>query len=160
MNDILGGFFIFLVIAIVAALVAARMKIIKIPSFLLPPDPKCDKGSRMGVSYKPSSNVAPVAIVSKMNEFFDDMKPMLCKNDERSFDKQLAEYKNKTCTQVKDEFNTNIDQMGGFLQMSGSVTSKLKNLNDTLVDSICGSDNKIDETKATILSSDIKGMFC
>jgi hypothetical protein len=165
MNDLLGGFFILLVIAIVSALVLAHLKIITIPAFLLPPVPvpeskpvpKCD--NRLGVSYKPSSNVAPNTIISKMNVFFDDMKPMLCTNS-NEVNKQFSEYNNDTCSQVKEKLSADLTTTGSFFKMSDSVKNKLTDLNNTMVDSVCGSDNKLDMAKATILGSDIKGMFC
>jgi hypothetical protein len=44
--------------------------------------------------------------------------------------------------------------------MSDAMKKSLLDLNNAIIDSVCGSDDKMDVAKAKIVGSDIKGMFC
>ena len=44
--------------------------------------------------------------------------------------------------------------------MSDAMKKSLLELNNAIIDSVCGSDDKLNIAKAKMLGSDIKGMFC
>jgi hypothetical protein len=110
------------------------------------------------MSYKPSSNVAPNNIISKVNVIFDDLKPMLCTNaGVVSKEAEKSKDSGETCTQVKEKLATEINKM---LTIPDAMKKSILDLNNTIVDSVCGSDNKLDVAKLNTVGSDIKGMFC
>jgi hypothetical protein len=65
----------------------------------------------------------------------------------------------KTCSQMKEELATFINKNGLF-EIPERMRQSIIDLNNTAIDSVCGTDDKLDKTKADILGSDIKGMFC
>jgi hypothetical protein len=161
MNDALGWFLIALVILIVLALGLAYLNIIQLPSFLFPSAQTGDCKNRLGMSYKTSSNVAPNTILSKVNTVLDDMKPLLCKNsDIVSKEAEKARDSGETCSQVKKTLATEFNKADSMLTLPDAMKKSIIDLNNTLIDSVCGSDDKLDVTKLNVLGSDIKGMFC
>ena len=118
----------------------------------------CPSSTRVGLAYEPSSNVTPNDIISKVNVVFDDMRPMLCANSQM-VNEELEKESEKTCSQMKEELATSINEPGLF-EIPEGLKKSIIDLNNTAVDSVCGTDDKIDKTKAAILGSDIKGMFC
>ena len=96
-----------------------------------------------------------------MNTVFDDLKPMLCTNAgtvNKQFEK--AQNRDETCTSLKNKLEAQINADNVTPPIPAAVKRSIIDLNNTMVDSVCGSDNKLDEAKANALGSDIKGMFC
>jgi hypothetical protein len=161
MNDILGFFLAIIVCIVILYAGGTYFKIIKPPQFLSFLASTAEQESRVGLSYKPSSNVAPNTIVSKMNMMFDDMKPFLCKNAKLvSEQAEKAEESGETCSQMKKTLAKKMNVKDGMFTVPASMKKSIADFNNTVVDSICGSNNKPDMAKAAIIGSDIKGMFC
>ncbi len=154
MNDIIGWFFILTTIAFMIAFLVYYYK------FKYPPAPvQCP--TRLGLTYKPSSNVAPNNIISKVNTIFDDMKPMLCTNaGVVNKEVEAARDSGETCTQIKEKLAAEFNKADGMITLPPAMKKSILDLNNALIDSVCGSDDKLDVTKLNVLGSDIKGMFC
>jgi hypothetical protein len=96
-----------------------------------------------------------------MNTVFDDLKPMLCTNaGVVSNEVEAAQESGDTCTQIKEKLTAEMNKTDGMITIPAALKRSIIDLNNTMVDSVCGSDNKLDEAKVNALGSDIKGMFC
>ena len=83
---------------------------------------------------------------------------MLCTNSQM-VNEEFEKESEKTCSQMKEELATIINKNGLF-EIPERMRQSIIDLNNTAIDSVCGTDDKLDKTKAAILGSDIKGMFC
>lgn len=89
------------------------------------------------------------------------MKPILCTNSDTVRNEvEAAQQSGETCSQVKENLTAEMNNTDGMITIPDAMKKSIIDLNNTLVDSVCGSDNKIDMAKANVLGSDIKGMFC
>jgi hypothetical protein len=168
MNDIIGILFALAAICFMIAFgvyyqkfTEARDKPVSCPVSSCPVSSCPVASTRLGISYKPSSNTAPNNILSKVNGFLDDMKPMLCTTSgmvNEEFEK--AQEEDSTCTQIKERLAAEFSTVEDMAFMSDDMKKSLLDLNHAIIDSVCGSDDKMDVAKAKIVGSDIKGMFC
>jgi hypothetical protein len=83
----------------------------------------------------------------------------MCKNSNLVNDQvKNAEASGETCSQMK---KTLAEKMkNGMFTVPAGMKKSITDFNNTVVDSICGSNNKPDMIKAASIGSDIKGMFC
>lgn len=165
MNDIIGWIFILATISFMIAFLVYYFRFtykkcpVSTPSSC--PVTSCPASNRLGLTYKSSSNSAPNNIISKVNSVFDDMKPLLCANSE-AVNEQIdaSQYSEDTCSQVKEKMAADVNNPESMITIPEGMKKSILSLNDTIIDSVCGTDNKIDMAKAAIIGSDIKGMFC
>jgi hypothetical protein len=89
------------------------------------------------------------------------MKPMLCANSEAVKEQiDTSQYSGDTCSQVKEKMVAEMNNPESMFTFPEGMKKSILSLNNTIIDSVCGADNKIDMAKAAIVGSDIKGMFC
>jgi len=168
MNDIIGWIFVIASISFMIAFLVYYFRFTykkcTVPAASPCPSTSCPASStttRVGLTYKPSSNVAPNNIISKVNSVFDDMKPMLCANSEAVKEQiDTSQYSGDTCSQVKEKMVAEMNNPESMFTFPEGMKKSILSLNNTIIDSVCGADNKIDMAKAAIVGSDIKGMFC